>query len=148
RKPIASDSPSATTPRTTGMRIQRCFFSADSTGRLTSAISPFCLRTATDHAEGPRIMTPSSTAWPPMGALIELLAAAGVPAGLLEAALEPLHPAARVHELLLARVERVALRADLDVQLALGRARLERVAARARHRGEGVLGVNVGLHAS
>jgi hypothetical protein len=27
------------------------------------------LRTATDHAEGPRIITPSSTAWPPIGAL-------------------------------------------------------------------------------
>ena len=40
-------------------------------------------------------------------------------AGLLEPPLEALDAAARVDELLLARVERVALRADLDVQLGL-----------------------------
>src|SRR3954470_14898279 len=45
-----------------------------------------------------------------------LLAAAGT-AGLLEAALEALDPTTGVHELLLARVERVAVRADLDVEL-------------------------------
>src|SRR6266508_1583259 len=147
RKPIVRDSPRATTPRTIGMRIQRCFFSADSTGRFTSAISPFCFRTATDHAEGPRIMTPSRTACPPIGALTATpLGAAGAPAGLLQPALEPLHASAGVHELLLARVERVALGADLDVEIALGRARLEGVPARAGHRGENVLGMSVGLH--
>src|SRR3954449_4026644 len=62
------------------------------------------------------------------------------------AAAEALHPAAGVHELLLARVERVAVRADLDVDLRLGRARRELVAARAAHVGFDVLGVDVGLH--
>ena len=32
----------------------------------TSAISPSGLRTATDQSDGPRIITPSSTAWPPI----------------------------------------------------------------------------------
>src|SRR5262249_33926046 len=68
--------------------------------------------------------------------------------GALETALEALHPAARVHELLLARVERVAVRADLDVQLGLRRSRLERVPAGARHGCEDVLGMDVGLHAA
>src|SRR5919204_52064 len=101
RKPIASDSPSAITPRTIGSRSTRWRAIAESIGRETCAIEP---------------------------------------------ALEALHPAARVHELLLARVEGVALRADLDVQLRLRRARLERVPAGARHRREDVLGMNVGLH--
>ena len=43
---------------------------------------------------------------------------------LLEAALEALDAAARVHELLLPGVERVALRAHLDVELRLRRTRL------------------------
>src|ERR687891_1485735 len=67
-------------------------------------------------------------------------------AGLLEPALEPLHPAARVHELLLARVERMTRGADLDVEVRLRRARPELVAARAGHVGEDVLGMDVGLH--
>src|SRR2546430_17585011 len=74
------------------------------------------------------------------------LAAAGA-AGLLEAALEALDTAAGVHQLLLARVERVALAADLDVQLRLRGTRLERVPARAVHVREDVLRVDVGLHA-
>src|SRR5262249_50778907 len=65
---------------------------------------------------------------------------------LLEAALEARHAAAGVDDLLLPRVERVALRADLDVQLGLRRAGHERVAARAVHRREDVLGMDVGLH--
>ena len=36
----------------------------------SSAIAPSGLRTATDQADGPRIMTPSRTAWPPIGWLI------------------------------------------------------------------------------
>src|ERR1041384_8122059 len=67
-------------------------------------------------------------------------------AGLLEAPLEALDPAAGVHELLLARVERVARRADLDVKLGLGRARLELVAAGAANGREHVLGMDLGLH--
>ena len=62
------------------------------------------------------------------------------------AALEALDAPAGVHELLLPGVERVALGADLDVQLGLGRARIELVPARAAHVGEGVLGVDTGLH--
>jgi hypothetical protein len=45
------------------------------------------------------------------------LAAAPSPAGLLETPLEALDPAAGVHQLLLARVERVAIRADLDMEV-------------------------------
>ena len=55
-------------------------------------------------------------------------------AGLLEPALEALDAAAGVHQLLLARVERVAVRADLDVQLGLRRARLERRSRRSSAR--------------
>ena len=39
-------------------------------GRLTSAISPFGLRTASAQLDGPRIITPSRTAWPPIAALL------------------------------------------------------------------------------
>src|SRR5262249_3918042 len=70
----------------------------------------------------------------------------GGAAGLLEAALETLDAAARVHELLLARVEGVALRADLDVQLRRGGTRHERVPAGAVNGGENVLGMDLGLH--
>src|SRR4029077_3291446 len=66
--------------------------------------------------------------------------------GALQTALEALDAGAGVDELLLARIERVALRADLDVQLGLRRAGLERVTARARHRGDDVLGMDAGLH--
>src|SRR5215210_996139 len=62
------------------------------------------------------------------------------------AALEALHAAARVDQLLLARVERVAVRADLHVDVGLGRARRELVAARAAHVRLDVLGMDVGLH--
>src|SRR5207248_6175266 len=124
------------------------------------------------------IITPSSTAWPPIGAAIAtqtdarakparpddgtassasgtacppigaLTTSDGGLGGLrpLEAALEPLHPATRVDELLLPRVERVAVRADLDVQLGFRRASLELVAARAAHGCEDVLGMDAGLH--
>src|SRR4029077_3631812 len=66
--------------------------------------------------------------------------------GALEALLEAIDPAAGIDELLLARVERVAVRADLDVELGLRRTRLECVSARARHRGEDVLGMDFSLH--
>src|SRR5262249_25112283 len=64
----------------------------------------------------------------------------------LEPALEPLDTATGVHELLLARVERVALGADVDVELGLRRASLERVSAGARHCRDDVIGMNAGLH--
>jgi hypothetical protein len=60
--------------------------------------------------------------------------------------LETFHTAARVHELLLARVERVALGADLDVELGLRGPCLELVAARATNRGKDIVRMDVGLH--
>src|SRR3954463_6868288 len=76
------------------------------------------------------------------------LVAAPPPAGLLEAPLEALDPAAGVHQLLLPRIERVAVRADLDVQLRLRRTGRELVAARAADVREDVLGMDVGFHRS
>ena len=84
-KPICSDSPSATTPRTIGQRSQRWRFSTETSGKLWTTMSPRAAspismrrpsaiwsaagaRTATAHVETPRIMTPSRTAWPPTGA--------------------------------------------------------------------------------
>src|SRR3954469_2101311 len=121
---------------------------AESIGFETCAISPLGVRTATAQFPGPRIITPSRTACPPTMDAIGL-AGAGFALGALgalEALLEALDPAAGVHELLLARVERVAVRADLDVELGLRRPRLECVPARARHRGEHVLGMDLSLH--
>src|SRR2546427_5816246 len=112
------------TPRTTGSRNNRFRAISDSIGRPICAIEPFGLRTATAQLDGPRIITPSRTACPPIAAAMSL-AAAGA-AGLLQPALEALDAAARVHQLLLARVERVAVRADLDVQLRLRGTRGER----------------------
>src|SRR3954465_5998929 len=150
RKPIASDSPSAITPRTPGSRRNLCRIIADSTGRETCAMSPRGVRTATAQLPGPRIITPSRTACPPTVAIasgrLAVRAAALGALGGLQAALEALHPAARVHELLLARVKRVAIRANLDVKLRLRRTRLERVPARARHGRENVLGMDLCLH--
>src|SRR5436305_2797573 len=95
-------------------------------------------RTATAQFDGPRIITPSRTACPPTlltgrplsktSRARALRAAAG---GLGLPPPEPLDAAAGVDQLLLARVERVAVRADLDVDLALGRPRGEVVPARA-----------------
>src|ERR687897_1734677 len=144
RKPIASDSPRATIPRITGRRKIRFRAIGDSMSLTTSAISPCGLRTATAHFEGLRIITPSRTAWPPM-LLANRLSAAGA-AGLLEPALEALHSAAGVHQLLLARVERVARGAHVDVDLRLRRAGLELVAAGAADVGRNVLGMDTGLH--
>ena len=62
------------------------------------------------------------------------------------ASLEPLDPTTGVDQLLLAGVERVALGAELDVQIRHRGARVELVAARAMHVGERVLGVNSCLH--
>src|SRR5690606_17194218 len=64
------------------------------------------------------------------------------------ASLEAGDAAAGVQDLLLARVERVARAADLDVDLAGGRGAVgrERVAAGAGHLGDDVLGVDTGLH--
>ena len=59
RNPIASDSPRAITPRTTGSRqiFRRCI--GDSISRTTSVMSPSGVRTATAQLDGLRIITPS-----------------------------------------------------------------------------------------
>src|SRR4029077_4902696 len=67
-------------------------------------------------------------------------------AGLLEPALEALHPTTGVDELLLARVERMTGRADLDMELRFGRPGHELVPARAMHRVEHLVWVDVRLH--
>src|SRR3954470_11431207 len=189
-KPMASDSPSATTPRMSGSRRARCFLRTEVSGWLTTSISPSgtssassppslsCsgagLRTATAHVETPRIMTPSRTAWPPTGASrcatraspkapsptatlapSELLGASGILRGELTlvggagaslAALEAVDATAGVHDLLLARVERVAVGADLDVDLGLRGSGVEVVATRTGDVRNDVLGVDSGLH--
>src|SRR5574337_659442 len=66
--------------------------------------------------------------------------------GLLEPALEALDATARIDELLLPGVERVAVRADLDVELGARRPRHEGVPAAAVHGRELILGVDSGLH--
>ena len=68
RKPILSDSASATTPRITGKRRIRLRFAQETSGSEVTSISPSGVRQATAQVETPRIITPSSTAWPPTGA--------------------------------------------------------------------------------
>ena len=62
RKPIFSDSPSATTPRMTGSRQMRWRLAQETRGSEVTSIEPSGLRTATAQIETPRIITPSSTA--------------------------------------------------------------------------------------
>jgi hypothetical protein len=62
------------------------------------------------------------------------------------AALEALDASTGVDQLLLARVERVALRAELNVQVVLRGARVELVATRAMDVRKRVFGVNSCLH--
>ena len=52
RKPMASDSPSATTPRITGSRSQRRRDAGLVTGFETHETPPSGRRTATDHDDG------------------------------------------------------------------------------------------------
>ena len=137
-KPIDIDCPRATTPRITGQRSARLRRVHETTGCDSTAISP-SLRVATDQVETPRIITPSRTAWPPTGAsrCSGLLthgdrqpgARAAAPAALVascaaadcaQLALEALDASAGVDQLLLAGVERVAVGADLHVDVALG----------------------------
>src|SRR5256885_8524230 len=61
---------------------------------------------------------------------------------------EPLHAPRRIHQLLLAGEERMALGADLHVNHGHGGPRHEAVAAGALHRGPLVGGVNPGFHCS
>ena len=64
---------------------------------VTSTTSPAGVRTATDHTAGPRIITPSSTAWPPYDTVLIRSLPAARAAGLLETPLEALDPAAGIH---------------------------------------------------
>src|SRR5215210_9560071 len=79
----------------------------------------------------------------------EALLGVGAGVALAEPLLEAGDAAAGVQDALLARVERVAGRAGLDGHGAAGRRALggERVAATARHLGDVVVRVDVGLHA-
>src|SRR5438552_1530570 len=70
----------------------------------------------------------------------------GLGGDLRVALLEPVDATLRVDEVLLAREERVAVRADLDMQLGLDRHRLERAAAGADDLRLDVLGVDLFLH--
>src|SRR5215212_3787150 len=110
--------------------------------------SPTGVRTAIPQKLGERISTPSIMACPPtltaeLGPLLPGLAG-------LAPILEPLHSAAGIHDAALARVERVAHRADIYRDgLARRRARLEfRIAARAPHQRPRVLGMYPRLHAN
>src|ERR1700712_2403787 len=69
-------------------------------------------------------------------------------AALAVTGLEARNPATGIQDLLLAGVERVAIRADLDGDLSagLGAVGLERVATAAGHLGGAVIGVNAGVH--
>src|SRR4051812_32996856 len=73
-------------------------------------------------------------------------AAGGLPAAAGLTAAETLDAATGVDQLLTAGVERMAVRADLDVGLRLRRTRGELVAAGTAHVRLDVLGMDVGLH--
>src|SRR5947209_18172081 len=91
-------------------------------------------------------MTPSTSAWPPIDGRTPAVTCgsdAGGPASVL--LLEALDAPARVDELLLARVEGVALRADLDLQFGFGRLGLERVSAGAADGRQHVVGMDARL---
>ena len=126
------------TPRMTGSRKIRCFAIGEAIGWQTCAIVAVGLA----HGDGPVRRAAHHHALedglPADRVLIGAGLAAACAAGALEPALEALDAAAGVHELLLARVERVAGRADLDVELGLRRARLRtccrRSSARSRAR--------------
>src|SRR5215212_6315765 len=131
-----------TKPRIMGSLKSLLLWVIERNGSVETSTVPAGVLTAIPQKLGERIKTPSMTACPPTLNVGPLLAAAGEPA------LEPLHPAARVYYTLLARVERVAVRADVQMHLlARRRARLELVAARASHdRFRILLGMYARLH--
>src|SRR5260221_412065 len=104
-------------------------------------MAPSGLRTATPQGGGPRLITPPRTACPPTDWDTGLGARGAL--GLFETLLEALDASARVDQLLLAGVERVAVRANLDVELGLRRAGHERIATAAMDSCENVLGMNL-----
>src|SRR5260370_4827169 len=125
--PMASDSARILTPRMNGVRTQG--WSAGSQGRRWAwvAVSPPGSRTASAQRFGPRIITPSTRAWPPMDGRPCPPAAGAWPLTSRSDArraapvllLEALHPASGVHAPLLPRVEEAPLRAALDLQARL-----------------------------
>src|SRR5215207_1755339 len=152
RKPIFSDSARATTPRMTGNRRTRCLFAHETIGSEVISIS------AIGHALGLRPRDGSLRAVARLNDARRAVARGAVRPSrlhrgrllpsltLCRAAAEPLDAAAGVNQLLLARIEGMALRADLHVQLGLGGARVEVVPARAVDVREDVLGMDIGLH--
>ena len=62
--PSANDSASAMTPRTSG--IFDHFSAQVGVSWVSISMSPSGVRTAMAQVEAPRIITPSTTAWPPM----------------------------------------------------------------------------------
>ena len=62
--PSAIDSASAITPRTSGIFDHFC--AQVGASWVSISMSPSGVRIATAHDRSPRIMTPSTTAWPPM----------------------------------------------------------------------------------
>jgi hypothetical protein len=67
---------------------------------------------------------------------------------LAELLAEALDATRRIDETLLACEERMALRADVRVDLSLGGASLERIAAGALHSRRMILGMDIGFHAN
>ncbi len=141
-KPDLERSASATTPRMTGIRRIRLRLAQETvSGSDVTWMSPLGLAAGDRAGRTPRVITPSSTAWPPTGASPT---ATGLPSASARtgrprrapaacgrdpfsdrrgrcfngaplggpATKEPLDPAAGVNQLLLARIEGVALRTD------------------------------------
>src|SRR5918993_82822 len=141
--PSHSVSPNESAPRMMGSRnsLLRRVEERDRSARRS--MSPAGVRTAMPQKLGERIRTPSIMACPPTLMVPTLLP---VLAG-LATVLEPLHPAAGVDYALLTRVERVALRAEVDRdRIPRRRARLELVAAHAAYQRRRVLRMYAGLH--
>ncbi len=65
RNPIPSACPSEMTPRTNGLPRNGWRFTRELTSCDSTWMSPVGFRTATAHTSRPRIITPSTTAWPP-----------------------------------------------------------------------------------
>src|SRR6185295_12312364 len=149
RNPSTRLSARATTPRMIGRRAHRRPCAHGEMAPSTTWMVSSGRRTATDQWLTPRIITPSMTACPPTcPAGAARAARSRLGRRLLAArklALEALDPAAGVDQLLLARVERVAVAADLHLDLRLGGAGGELRAARAPHVGLDVLGMDVCL---
>ena len=68
RLPSASVSHNTTAPRSTGMRVSRRRMGPVAIGSFVTAMPPSAVRSATPMCEGPRISTPSISAWPPYAA--------------------------------------------------------------------------------